>query len=71
MSMAFATAVDTDPAPSWQTGLTAVVLVALRSTHRDLIEFEYRQRVVAAMTEDYREAVDSYLNKRAPRYFNR
>jgi hypothetical protein len=27
--------------------------------------------VLAAMTDDYREAIDSYLGKRSPHYANR
>jgi enoyl-CoA hydratase len=59
--------------PPLQTALTkAGIGAALQSgSLRDVIEFENRQQVLAAMTDDYREAIDSYLSKRAPRYANR
>jgi enoyl-CoA hydratase len=59
--------------PPLQTELTKVGLsVALQSTSLDdVIEFENRQQVLTAMTDDYREAIDSYLEKRAPKYSNR
>jgi enoyl-CoA hydratase/carnithine racemase len=59
--------------PPLQTALTkAGIGVALQSgSLRDVIEFENRQQVLAAMTDDYREAIDSYLGKRDPRYANR
>jgi enoyl-CoA hydratase/carnithine racemase len=59
--------------PPLQTELTKVGLsVALQSTSlRDVIEFENRQQVLTAMTDDYREAIDSYLRKQTPKYSNR
>lgn len=59
--------------PPLQTALTkAGIGVALQSgSLRDVIEFENRQQVLTAMTDDYREAIDSYLGKRDPRYANR
>jgi enoyl-CoA hydratase len=59
--------------PPLQTALTKVGIgVALQSgSLRDVIEFENRQQVLAAMTDDYREAIDSYLGKRDPQYANR
>ena len=38
---------------------------------RDLIEFENRQQVLAALTDDYREAIVSYLETRDPHSANR
>ena len=59
--------------PPLQTALTkAGIGVALQSgSLRDVIEFENRQQVLTAMTDDYREAIDSYLGKRPPQYTNR
>jgi enoyl-CoA hydratase/carnithine racemase len=59
--------------PPLQTALTkAGIGVALQSgSLRDVIEFENRQQVLTAMTDDYREAIDSYLGKRDPQYVNR
>jgi enoyl-CoA hydratase/carnithine racemase len=59
--------------PPLQTELTKVGLsVALQSPSlQDVIEFENRQQVLTAMTGDYREAIDSYLGKRPPKYSNR
>jgi enoyl-CoA hydratase len=59
--------------PPLQTALTKEGIgVALQSgSLRDVIEFENRQQVLAAMTDDYREAIDSYLGKRDPQYANR
>jgi len=59
--------------PPLQTALTkAGIGVALQSgSLRDVIEFENRQQVLTAMTDDYREAIDSYLEKRDPHYANR
>lgn len=59
--------------PPLQTALTkAGIGAALQSgSLRDVIEFENRQQVLAAMTDDYREAIDSYLGKRSPHYANR
>lgn len=59
--------------PPLQTALTkAGIGVALQSgSLRDVIEFENRQQVLTAMTDDYREAIDSYLGKRPPRYASR
>jgi enoyl-CoA hydratase/carnithine racemase len=59
--------------PPLQTELTKVGLsVALQSTSlQDVIEFENRQQVLTAMTDDYSEAIDSYLGKRPPKYSNR
>jgi enoyl-CoA hydratase len=59
--------------PPLQTALTkAGIGVALQSgSLRDVIEFENRQQVLTAMTDDYREAIDSYLEKRDPQYANR
>lgn len=59
--------------PPLQTALTkAGMSVALQSGNLlDVIEFENRQQVLTAMTDDYREAIDSYLGKRAPKYSNR
>ncbi|WIX75653.1 enoyl-CoA hydratase-related protein [Amycolatopsis carbonis] len=59
--------------PPLQTELTKVGLsVALQSASlQDVIQFENRQQVLTAMTEDYREAIDSYLGKRPPRYSGR
>jgi enoyl-CoA hydratase/carnithine racemase len=59
--------------PPLQTELTKVGLsVALQSTSlHDVIEFENRQQVLTVMTDDYREAIDSYLAKRAPKYAGR
>jgi enoyl-CoA hydratase/carnithine racemase len=56
--------------PPLQTEMTKVGLsVALQSTSlHDVIEFENRQQVLTVMTDDYREAIDSYLAKRAPKY---
>ena len=46
--------------------------VALQSgSLRDVIEFENRQQVLTAMTDDYCEAIDTYLGKRDPQYANR
>jgi enoyl-CoA hydratase/carnithine racemase len=62
-----------DRNPPLQTVLTkAGIGAALQSgSLRDVIEFENRQQVLAAMTDDYREAIDSYLGKRSPHYANR
>jgi enoyl-CoA hydratase len=59
--------------PPLQTELTKVGLaVALQSSSlQDVIEFENRQQVLSTMTDDYREAIDSYLGKRKPKYSNR
>lgn len=59
--------------PPLQTELTKVGLrVALQSPSlQDVIEFENRQQVLTAMTDDYREAIDSYLGKRTPKYAKR
>jgi enoyl-CoA hydratase len=35
------------------------------------VEFENRQQVLSALTEDQPEAALSFLEKRAPRYANR
>ncbi|QRP42846.1 enoyl-CoA hydratase/isomerase family protein [Amycolatopsis sp. FDAARGOS 1241] len=59
--------------PPLQTELTKAGLsVALQTASlHDVVEFENRQQVLTAMTDDYREAIDSYLGKRTPRYTGR
>ncbi len=59
--------------PPLQTAMSKKgISVALQSgSLEDVIEFENRQQVLTAMTEDYREAIDSYLGKRAPKYAHR
>jgi enoyl-CoA hydratase len=59
--------------PPWQTALTKRGLqVALGPTSlADVLELENRQRVLATLTDDYQEAIDSYLGKRTPAYRHR